>query len=99
MVGTRGWRLVTEWSLADERARLVPLGADQAAALRPGCRLWQFTNAEGFSGEIVVWPDDQRAALLATSASHWARWNPDDETLTLDNGDVVSQVGGTGEDA
>lgn len=99
MVGTGNRRTVTQATLATERARIARRAPAQAVALRSGCQTWRFTNTEGFGGDIVIWPDDGRAALIADDVAHWARWNQDDGTLTLDNGDVVSAAGGPGEDA
>jgi hypothetical protein len=99
MVGRRDARRIDESELPALRERLAEAAPDQARALEPGCRIWHFVNAEGFDGEIVVWPDDRRAALISDAASHWGVWNAAERTITLDDGDIYSEVGGVGEDA
>jgi hypothetical protein len=99
MVGKRSERVVTQDSLGAERERIVEIAPEQSAALAVGSRIWQFVNAEGFDGEIVIWPDGVRAAIVSAAASHWGRWTESARAITLDNGDIYNEAGGLGEDA
>lgn len=99
MAGRDHVRTVSDGTLAQERSRIAGIAPEQAAALEAGCRVWRFVNAEGFDGEIIVWPDVARAALVSAAASHWGRWDDAERAVTLDTGDVYNQAGGVGEDA
>jgi hypothetical protein len=94
----RSAKAITDQNIQEVRARIDALSPLHAAALIPGCRFWEFTNAEGFTGEIIVWPDG-RAALVSAAASHWGKWNNRTGEVRLDNGDIYNSDGGVGEDA
>jgi hypothetical protein len=95
---TRSSTTITDDTIQEARAKIGALSPPHAAALSPGCRFWEFTNAEGFTGEIIVWPDG-RAALVSAAASHWGKWDSRTGKIRLDNGDIYNRDGGVGEDA
>jgi len=99
MATTRFAETVTADTVERARERIGAISSLHADALVVGCRIWAYTNAEGFEGDIIVWPDKKRAAMVSDAASHWGEWDPRNSTITLDNDDVYSDEGGVGEDA
>lgn len=71
----------------------MPGSPDQLAEWRPGCQTWRFPLVGGQWGEMTVWPDEGRGAVVFGAASQWGDWDPASRILTLDGGERIDADG------
>jgi len=76
-----------------DAAREACIAIDQRNELKVGCETWGIIYQGGQRGQMAVWPEDGRAAVMWGSDSQWGDWDETTRTLRLDSGETVNEDG------
>ncbi len=74
-------------------AREACVAIDQRNELKAGCETWGITYEGGQRGQMTVWPEEGRGAVMRGADSQWGDWDETTRTLRLDSGDPVNADG------
>ncbi len=76
-----------------DEARDACAALDQRAELKAGCETWGITYEGGQRGQMTVWPEEGRGAVMWGADSEWGDWDDATRTLHLDSGMTVNDIG------
>lgn len=82
---------VTTDNLTAARAACVAI--DQRSELKVGCATWSIAYEGGQRGQMTVWPEEGRGAVMWGASSQWGDWDATTRTLRLDSGEIVNEDG------